>query len=345
MNKTVNMAVIGAGRIGKLHAEHLAYRIPGAKLKGIADINKKAAEECGQQLHVDLITDSYQKLLDDPAIDAVVVCSATNTHAKIIEESAAAGKHIFCEKPVDHELSKIDSALAAVKKAGVKLQIGFNRRFDPNFREIWQQLRQGAIGKPEVLRITSRDPAPPPIEYIKVSGGLFLDMAIHDFDMARYLMDSEVVSLYAVGAAMVDPEIGKAGDIDTAVVILNFANGAVGTIDNSRRAAYGYDQRVEVFGSSGVIYADNNTAHRTVLGDSKGMHAPRPLNFFMDRYIESYIYELKEFVNCILHDTDPPVSGDDGRRPVLMAMAAQKSHLEKRLVELAEIEKQTAIQR
>src|SRR5512147_2731528 len=254
----LRFGVIGAGRIGKIHAENLATRISGVEVAAIADVDSKAAQELAIRLHVPVAVEDYHAILADPTIDAVAICSSTDTHARIVIEAAQAGKHIFCEKPIDHNLAKIDAALDAVDKAGVKLQIGFNRRFDPNFRKVRQMVRDGKIGDVHILRITSRDPAPPPIEYVKVSGGIFFDMAIHDFDMVRYLSGDEVEEVYVVGGVLVDPRIGEVGDIDTAITALTFKGGAIGSIDNSRKAVYGYDQRVEVFGSEGMVTALNN---------------------------------------------------------------------------------------
>jgi len=256
-NQKTNIAVIGAGRIGKIHSEHLASMIPGAELSAIADVDLNAAQETAARFNIPTVVSDYLELLDTPEIEAVVICSPTNTHAQIIQEAAAAGKHIFCEKPIDFDLKKVDLALKAVEKAGVKLMIGFNRRFDPNFRKVREMISQGKIGEPHMLLITSRDPAPPPMEYLKVSGGIFLDMTIHDFDMARFLMASEVNEIYVVGAAMVDPKISEIDDLDTVMITLRFANGAIGTINNSRKAVYGYDQRVEAFGSKGMAAAFN----------------------------------------------------------------------------------------
>ena len=212
--------------------------------------------------------------------------------------------------------------------------VGFNRRFDPNFLEVYRKITAGAIGDPHLLRITSRDPAPPPIDYVKVSGGMFLDMTIHDFDMARYLVGSEITGVYAAGGVLVDPKIGEAGDIDTALITLHFANGAIGAIDNSRKAVYGYDQRVEVFGSKGLISAENNTPTRTQISNTEGTHSPLPLHFFMDRYIDSYVEEMRQFIASIVENTPPPVTGIDGRHPVAVGLAAQRSLKEERLVSL-----------
>jgi myo-inositol 2-dehydrogenase/D-chiro-inositol 1-dehydrogenase len=333
----IQVGVIGAGRIGKIHAENLTTRVPGVKVVAIADPIIEAARETAERLHIPTALADYHAILNDPSIDAVAICSSTNTHAQIIIEAAQAGKHIFCEKPISHDLAKIDQALAAVEKAGVKLQIGFNRRFDPNFRKVRQMVAEGKIGEPHILRITSRDPAPPPIEYVKVSGGMFFDMTIHDFDMARYLMGSEVEEIFVAGGVRVDPKIGEAGDLDTAVITLRFKNGAIGTIDNSRRAVYGYDQRVEVFGSGGMVTALNNTPDSHVYSNGEGVHSARPLYFFLERYTESFIAEMKEFVESIQKGVQPPVTGLDGRIPVLMGMAANKSYKENRPVKLSEV--------
>jgi len=252
-------------------------------------------------------------------------------------EAAAAGKHVFCEKPVDHSLVKIDKAIEAVKKAGVKSQIGFNRRFDPNFKKLRDLVQEGKIGDLHILRITSRDPAPPPAEYVKGSGGMFLDMTIHDFDMARYLSGSEVEEVYAAGGVMVDPAIGAAGDIDTAIITLKFANGAIGTIDNSRKAAYGYDQRAEVFGSGGMAATANNTPNSSVYSNAEGVYSEKPLYFFLERYMESFTAELRDFITAIREDKPTPVSVEDGLKPVIIAMAAKKSLEENRPVKLSEI--------
>lgn len=334
----LRFGVIGAGRIGKIHAENLATRIPGVEVAAIADIDLKSAQELAARLHISIAVDDYQAILSDPTIDSVAICSSTDTHAKIVIEAAQAGKHIFCEKPVDLDLATIDAALDAVEKAGVKLQVGFNRRFDPNFRKVRAMVADGKIGEPQIIRITSRDPAPPPISYVKVSGGMFLDMTIHDFDMARYLSGSEVVEVYVAAGVMVNPDIGEAGDVDTAVITLRFANGAIGTIDNSRKAVYGYDQRVEVFGSEGMLQAHNNTPDNDVYFNGDGVHSAKPLYFFLERYMDSFIAELKDFVQSIVDNTTPPVVGLDGRIPVVIGMAAKKSYLEHRPVKISEIE-------
>lgn len=337
MTKKIKVGVIGAGRIGRLHTEHLARRIPEAEVAAVSDVVQAAAEKCAADFGVPLVATDYRAILEDRTIDAVAVCSSTDTHAQIIVEAAANGKHVFCEKPIDHDLSQIDRCLAAVKRAGVKLQIGFNRRFDSNYRRVWELIRQGRVGDPHILHLTSRDPAPPPIAYVKVSGGIFLDMMIHDFDMARYLIGSEVEEVYTVAAVRVDPAIGAAGDFDTAIVTLRFANGVLGTIDNSRQAIFGYDQRVEVFGSKGMAHSSNNSANNVVLSGPEALSRDLPLRFFMDRYIDSYVLEMKEFVRCIAEDREPPVTGQDGRMPVQIAKAARLSLDLHRPVNVAEI--------
>jgi len=255
----------------------------------------------------------------------VVICSSTDTHAQIISEAAEAGKHIFCEKPIALDIDKIDQAIAAVKNAGIKLQVGFNRRFDPSFKKAKDLVAKGTIGTPHLVRITSRDPEPPPISYVKVSGGIFLDMMIHDFDMARFLLDQEAVELMAVGSCLVDPAIGEAGDIDTAIVTLKYEGGAWGTIDNSRKAVYGYDQRIEIFGSEGCVIVGNPTPTEVIVNGAEDTKTDKPLYFFIERYQEAYLAEMEEFINCIREDKEPPVGGFDGKISVQMGYAAKES--------------------
>lgn len=335
--RMINVGIVGVGRIGKLHAENLAYRIPDARILAIADIQQEAAQQVASRLGVPKASGDYRTILDDKDIDAILICSATDTHAQIIEEASAVGKHIFCEKPIDLDLKRIDQALAAAKKADIKLQVGFNRRYDAHFRQVHDTVATGKIGEVHILRITSRDPAPPPIAYVKVSGGIFMDMTIHDFDMARYLVGSEVTEIFAAGGVLIDPQIGKAGDLDTATTVLRFENGAIGTIDNSRKAVYGYDQRAEVFGSAGMVGTSNPAAHSAVISDVSGIHGPLPLYFFLERYNESYVAEMKEFIACIQNDAAPTVSGIDARIATVMALAAKKSSQENRPIKLSEI--------
>ncbi len=334
---TINVGVIGAGRIGKVHAETVTYRIPEARVIAVADIVEETARRLAEQLHIPQATRDYREILADPQVDAVLVCSSTDTHAAIITEAAEAGKHIFTEKPIDLSLARIDQVLAAVEKAGVKFQVGFNRRFDPTFARVHQAIQNGEIGEVHLLHIISRDPAPPPIEYVKVSGGIFMDMMIHDFDMARFLVGAEVEEVYTRAAVRVDPAIGEAGDVDTAVVMLTFNNGVIATIDNSRRAVYGYDQRVEVLGSKGGVTAGNVFPNEVTICTAEHVRRDLPLNFFMDRYTESYEREIRAFIDAIVHDRPVPVGAADGRAPVLMALAARKSLDEHRPVKISEV--------
>ncbi|MBX3014016.1 MAG: inositol 2-dehydrogenase [Caldilineaceae bacterium] len=340
MTKPITLGLIGAGRIGRVHAESITRRLSSAKIQAVSDVVAAAAQQCAADFAIPVATADHRTLLADPAIDAVVICSSTDTHTRLIVEAAEAGKHIFCEKPIALDLAAIDHALATVERCGVKLQIGFNRRFDSNFRQLHEVVRRGDIGTPQLLRITSRDPAPPPLAYVKVSGGIFLDMTIHDFDMARYLMGSEVEEVYAAGAVLVDPAIGAAGDVDTAVITLRFANGALGVIDNSRQAVYGYDQRAEVFGSAGAIEAQNKQPYQTIQSTAAGVQQAKPLYFFLERYLDAYVAEMRAFIDAIQQDTTPPVTGWDGRAPVVIGLAALRSCQEKRPVRLTEIDPQ-----
>jgi len=321
--KPVTFGIIGAGRIGKLHADNLLSRVDGARLKAITD--PFLDEDWAASRNIPLTGKDHRILLDDPEIDAILIGSPSAEHAPQMIECAETGKHIFCEKPIALDPEIIRNALAEVDKSGVKLQVGFNRRFDPNFAAVQQQVASGALGDPHIIRITSRDPAPPPAEYVAGSGGMFLDMTIHDFDMARFLSGSEVNEVHAYGAVLVDPEIGKAGDIDTAVISLKFANGALGIIENSRKAVYGYDQRVEVFGAKGTAMADNNTPTSMVVLNESGTIRDKPLYFFLERYKTAFVSEMQAFVDAIREDKPTLVSGKDGLVPVLIAMAAKES--------------------
>ena len=335
--KKIKLGVIGSGRIGKVHIATLVQSVPQAIVVAIADVNLNSANEVAKAFGITSVFSNYMDVINHPEVEAVVICSPTDTHARYIVDAAKAGKHIFCEKPVDLSLEIIKGAIKAIATAGVKLMVGFNRRFDPNFLRIKQLVVDGKIGDPHILKITSRDPAPPPAEYSAVSGGMFMDMTIHDFDMARYITGSEVTEVYTKASVLVDPEIGKAGDVDTAIITLTFANGAIGVIDNSRKAVYGYDQRVEIFGSKGMACADNNYPENHRYYASDGVHGSLPLNFFMDRYLEAYANEMKIFCDAVINDLQLPVSGNDGLMSVAIALAAKKSHLEHRPVKLTEI--------
>ena len=335
--KQLKVGIIGAGRIGSLHAKSICYNVPTAKVIGITDVFAENAKKVAAELGIEKVYADYKEMLADPEIEAVLVCSSTDTHADIAIEAAAAGKHIFCEKPVDLTPAKVEAVIEAVKKAGVKLQVGFNRRFDHNFANIRGMVNDGKIGKVEIVKITSRDPAPPPAEYAAVSGGMFIDMTIHDFDMACFMAGSEVTEVYANATCLVDPAIGEAGDVDTAVISLKFANGAIGVIDNSRRAAYGYDQRVEVFGSKGAAMASNDTPTNVVYMGEDGVVADKPLYFFLERYMQSFRDEMLQFVDAVLEDKAVPATGVDGLNAILIALAAKKSVAEGRPVLISEI--------
>ena len=336
-NKNLRFGVIGVGRIGKIHIENLTNRISKVDVIAVADVFAEELEKVAREFNVPKAVTDYREILNSSEIDAIVICSPTPTHAQIIQEAAAAGKQIFCEKPIELSLKKINKILEEVEKNGVRFMVGFNRRFDPNFLKVHEIVKSGKIGQPHVLKITSRDPAPPPEEYIKASGGIFLDMTIHDFDMARYLINSEVTEVYAKGKVLVDPVFEKAGDWDTAAIVLTFKNGAIGIIDNSRQAVYGYDQRVEVFGSEGVVSVKNNTPDNHIYIDRNGTHSALPLNFFMDRYTESYLNEMSAFIDCVSNNTTPPATGKDGLLAVIIGLTAMKSVQENRPVKLSEI--------
>ena len=325
MDKKLRIGVIGAGRIGKLHANNLKNSVPGAEVAAISDINFAAAKELAENLGVTKVYEDYHKILEDKDIDAVFICASTDMHSPISIEAAKAGKHIFCEKPIDHDLNKIAEVLDEVKKAGIKYQVGFNRRFDRNFKHVRDVVKNGGIGDVHIVKVTSRDPEAPPASYAATSGGIFVDMTIHDFDMVRFLTGSEVTEVSVFGTCLIDPAIGEAGDVDTCIINMRFANGALGVIDNSRQAVYGYDQRIEVFGSKGCITADNEKANNTMLYTVDGVVSEKPLWFFLERYNEAFIEEAKDFVNACLNDEETPVGAFDGLQPVKIAIAAKKS--------------------
>lgn len=334
---TINIGLVGTGRIGRIHAANLAFRLPEADLLAVTDVNLESAQQVAAHYNVSHVPDTYQDMLADDRIDAVAICSSTDTHARFIIEAAQAGKHIFCEKPIALDLPTIDAALEAVEQAGVKLMVGFNRRFHANFKRIRDLVVAGEIGQPHMVRITSRDSAPPPASYVAVSGGIFLDMTIHDFDMARYLIGDEVTEVFATGAVLVDEAIGQAGDVDTAVVVMHYENGAICTIDNSREAAYGYDQRVEVFGSGGMLRCANSYPDSVMSFRRDGVQSSKPYYFFLDIYRDAFVEELQAFLDAIEQDTEPPITGLDGRKPLVMGLAATRSLRENRPVKLSEI--------
>lgn len=335
----LNIGIIGAGRIGKVHAEGIMKHGAGASVLSIADpaMTEKTAEWAASLGIKETGTD-YRAILRDKRIGAVLLCSPTDSHYQLSMEALDAGKHVFCEKPVDTDPRRIREVAAKVEKTGLKYQVGFNRRFDHNFAALRRAVTDGKIGDVHIVRVTSRDPAAPPPEYVARSGGMFLDMTIHDFDMVRYLSGSDVTEVYANAAVLVDPAIGRAGDVDTAIITLKLASGALAVIDNSRRAAYGYDQRAEVFGSLGSVHTGNDAASTLVYSGEGGIVSEKPLYFFLERYMQSFVDELKEFVRAVETDTPVPVTAMDGLKPVLIALAAQKSVRENRPVRISEIE-------
>lgn len=335
--KQLNIGIIGAGRIGKVHMESITYNVPTARVLGITDVFKDALPGLAEKYGIPKIYNDYKEMLADEEIDAVLVCSSTDTHADISIEAAQAGKHVFCEKPVDLTPEKVKAVIAAVEKAGVKLQVGFNRRFDHNFAHVRSLINDGKVGNLELIKITSRDPQPPSAEYAAVSGGMFLDMTIHDFDMARFLAGSDVTEVYVNATCLVDPAIGEAGDVDTAIINLKFENGALGVIDNSRRAAYGYDQRIEVFGSLGAAMAANDTPTNVTVMNAEGVTTDKPLYFFLERYMQSFRDEMIQFVDAVQNDKPTPTTGLDGLNSILVALAAKKSVAEGRAVKISEI--------
>ena len=335
--KKLNVGIIGAGRIGQVHAKSITYHIPQAKIVAISDIYYEGAKRVAESLGIPNAYEDYHEILNNPEIDAVLICSSTDTHADIAVEAAEAGKHIFCEKPVDLTVAKIKKVIAAVEKAGVKLQIGFNRRYDHNFAEIKRLANDGKLGKLQTIKITSRDPEPPSIDYVKVSGGIFLDMTVHDFDMARFI-GGEVEEVYANAAVTVDEAIGDAGDVDTALIALKFKNGAIGVIDNCRKACYGYDQRLEVFGTGGQASAANDTPTNVSYINENGNMTDKPLYFFLERYMQSFTDEMTEFINAVQNDELTKTTVNDGLEALRLGLAAKLSVKEHRPVKLSEIE-------
>jgi myo-inositol 2-dehydrogenase/D-chiro-inositol 1-dehydrogenase len=338
MMSEVRIGLIGAGRIGKLHGNNISHSIQNAKVEAVADpLLNDDMREWAESLGIKKIHKDPAEIFSNEEIDAVLICSSTNTHADFIIKGAKAGKHIFCEKPIDTDPATIKNALVAAKNAGVKLQVGFVRRFDHNHKKVHDTVASGRLGKPHIVKITSRDPEGPSLDYIAVSGGIFMDMTIHDFDMARYLAGSEVTEVMAYGAVNIDSAYEKYGDVDTAVVILKFENGALGVIDNSRAAHYGYDQRTEVHCDKGCVQVVNDLNDTSMISTADGVFCEKPTWFFLERYNNAFIIEVKDFIKAIVHDTPVPVTGKDGLMSVYIAMAASKSLKENWPVKLTEV--------
>ncbi|MBB4660462.1 inositol 2-dehydrogenase [Conexibacter arvalis] len=333
----LRVGVLGVGRIGRMHAELLHRQIPGARVTWVHDPHEETARRAGERLGVSVAGDAAALLAADD-VDAVAICSSTDTHVDLIVAAARAGKAIFCEKPISLELAAVDRALAEVEAAGVPFQVGFNRRFDPAHASVARAVADGTVGDPQIVRISSRDPEPPPLSYVRVSGGIFLDMTIHDFDMARFVTGSEVVTVSAHGALRIQPEFAEAGDVDTAVVTLEHENGCLTAIDNSRRAVYGFDQRVEVHGSQGMAASEDPRIHSGIVRTAGGTCAPTLPFFFVERYTASYLAQWTAFVEAVRDGTAPAVGTRDARAPLAIGLAAWRSLRERRPVPVAEIE-------
>lgn len=333
----VKIGIIGAGRIGKVHAK-AASNLNGAKIIWLADPIAPDLEETAKSMGIEKTSKNYKDILNDKEVDAIFICTPTDTHYTISMEALNFGKHVFCEKPVDLELGRVKDVKDLVAKTGKKYMVGFNRRFDHNFMAIKENIDKGLIGKLELIQITSRDPEPPPISYVKVSGGLFCDMMIHDFDMVRYLSSSNPKSVTAIGDALVNPKIKTEGnDIDTAIVSIELENGALAVITNSRRASYGYDQRAEVHGELGALSCSNDTSNSLVISSKDGIIHEKPLYFFLERYLNAYKMEIEIFVDSIINNKDTPVTIEEAYQSLLLAKAAQKSLIENRKVYINEL--------
>ncbi|PRY74506.1 myo-inositol 2-dehydrogenase/D-chiro-inositol 1-dehydrogenase [Yoonia maritima] len=327
----LKVGLLGAGRIGQVHAVNIAGN-SRSSLVAVADAHAPAAATLAAQYGCE--ARSSAEIVSDPNIDAVLIATSTDTHVDFIEAAAKAGKAVLCEKPVDLSLERAQQCLIATKDMGSPIMIGFNRRFDPSFAALRAQSARGEIGKSELLSLTSFDPAPPPVSYIKVSGGLFRDMMIHDFDMANFLMDDRPVSIRAVGTSQVSEEIGLAGDVDTAVVTMTYADGRIAVIKNSRRAVYGYDQRIELLGSYGLLQAHNILENSVVKSTVEGVVSGKPVHFFLERYMPAYAAEWEAFVTAVIDKTPMPITLEDGVAALAMAEAATLSAQTGQLVDV-----------
>lgn len=338
MDKDVRIGLIGLGRIGKLHGENLVKSVRGSKIEAVADI-ALSDEQCSwaERYGIKKVFTDPMEIMTDKNVDAVFICSSTATHADLIIAAARAGKHIFCEKPIHTNIEVIKKALNEVERSGVKLQVGFVRRFDHNHKKVRDTVASGRLGKPHVIKVTSRDPEPQPLSYIATSGGIFMDMTIHDFDMVRYLAGCEVTEVTAYGSVLIDPAVRQFDDVDTAVIMMKFENGALGVIDNSRAARYGYDQRTEVHCDRGCVQVANDLKDTSMISTAEGVFCERPKWFFLERYKDAFITEAQAFVDSIENNTEPLVTGKDGLMAVYIAKAADISMKENRSVRLSEI--------
>ena len=333
----LKVGIIGAGRIGKVHLESISYHVKNAEVIAMADpFMNDETKAFIEGFGVEKIYKDYKEIINDPEIDAVLVCSSTDTHAPISIEAINAGKHVFCEKPLANTVDKIQEIADALKAhPEIKFQVGFNRRFDHNFAAIRKAYDEGKIGDAQILKITSRDPQAPPVGYCAAS--IFLDMTIHDFDMACFLTNSDVEELSVYADALINPSIREYGDFDTAIISLKMSNGALAVIDNSRQAMYGYDQRAELFGSKGMVATSNDTLSSAVISTADGVTGEKPLFFFLERYMESFSEEVRQFATAVENDTETPVGIHAGMQSVKIALAAEKSANEHRAVKLSEI--------
>ena len=336
MNRKINFAVIGTGRMGSVHVANIVNKVPEANLVAVCDIRLDVAQAVADRWGITRVVQDYHELLADETIEAVLIATTTSTHAEVIKDCAKAGKHIFCEKPIALDLARIDEALEAVELAGVKLQVGFNRRFDKNFQRVKEIVQSGELGRTCMLKITNRDPELPSKEFLRVSGGLFLDMTIHDFDMAQFQI-GEVTEVYATGSVLIDSELEEFGDLDTALITLRFKDGTIGSIDNSRQSVYGYDQRLEVFCLEGTAMAENEKENMVLKGNREGFQSSRVPNFFIQRYAPCYVDEVRQFLVSVRDDLPTLVTGEDGRKAVVIGYAAWKSFHENRPVKISEI--------
>jgi len=337
MSAPIRIGLVGTGRIGRMHAGLLAREVPGLELAAVFDVDAESAREVAGELGVEQAS-SADELMTGSAVDAVAICTSTDTHVDLVVAASETGKPIFLEKPVSLELAEVDRALAAIEQRGCYLQVGFNRRFDPGHASVRGAIADGEIGELHLLRISSRDPGPPPLSYIRSSGGIFLDMTVHDFDMARFLTGSEIEEVYSAGDVRVDPEIGEAGDLDTVVAVLRHADRTLTAIDNSRRAAYGFDQRLEAFGSGGMATSANPYAHMGSVTTAAGTRTQPLPYFFLERYVPSYLAQWAAFEHAVRTGEPPSVTGADGRAALVAGLAAWRSVREGRPVRTSEIE-------
>ena len=333
--RNLRFGIVGLGRMGKIHFDNINLNIKQATISGVSNLNPENKKWVKERSDAK-IYDHYDKMVRDSKIDAIIISSPTSFHIEHINIALKAGKAIFCEKPVELSFKKVKLIKDSIKDSKVPFMVGFNRRYDQSMQKIKKSIKNGTIGTPQIIGITSRDPAPPDINYLKTSGGLFLDMAIHDFDMACFLNENPVESVYSTGSVFGDKQIKNLGDVDTAVTTLNFENGSIATINNSRKAAYGYDQRVEVFGDLGMCATNNQLPDNHFISDKNGIHTPRPIGFFLERYADSYRSIIKEFISCLIEKREMPNGINAGLNSLHISLAAKKSLQEKRVVYLKE---------